>query len=576
MHAIDATSAVIFDSWGLTTIDFASGKVRIEKATSGDWLSSNGGTALVHNERGNKRVARSIPSLSQVKLASGGYDLKYQHLGMLSDGARAVKADGDELKLIALGSGKETKLALGTATKLKPFILGPRLDPFIGEYEQEIFIGSDDSFVLLTGDGTVRGGRIGKKVEHGWTATCGFPQGVLRVRPHADGTFISAWHPALNRSFCALITGGKTLSVREVETISPAVFDGRRLVYQPTEAQVVRELWNGQEAERFDLKSPGAGELLAEGDHALIVTADREAVHELSNGGRVFDRRLGDTSAPVRPVLRALEARFNRLARVANQVVTQNALFLPQYGRGLRPGYHFGHGDLGFLRLIVSAWVVNTLRTENGGQFSLGSYSNPTVIRPIDAKELARDFAALDAEGVDFLQHFGFLQHPLEECFGGSFNDEKKVKVKPPMQRDAEQLLLNAIIARRKAKGRVELAPNVAKWSKQKLTPASFIKELDPVTEDEGWFDAQTSVAWLVLDFFGEDALDVMIDWFAVRPSSMVRSNAHIIGAVPKRMLKQYPATKKPFADAVAKAVANAKGEDDTRFFTWLQNELVG
>ncbi|MFT3713611.1 MAG: hypothetical protein QM817_38630 [Archangium sp.] len=580
MHFIDADVAVIFDSWGFTTIELATGKVRMEKATSGSWFSCNGGTALVHNERGNRRVARGVPALAQVKLASGGYDLKYQHLAVLADGKRAMRGDGSGgLKLYDIGSGKESSVKLGAGTKLKPFTLGARLDPFVGEYEQEVFCGTDDAFVLLSGDGTLRGGKLGKKnaLEQEWTVKCGFPQGVLRVRPHGDGTFVSAWHPALNRSFCALITGGKTVVTREVESISPVVFDGARLVFQPTEKEVVRETFDGKDTERFAPSFTGAGELLAEGDHLLIVSPDRETVHEITGSThRVFNRRLGDTTAKERPVLRELEARFNRLARVANQVLTQSAVFLPQYGRGIRPGYQFGHGDLGFLRLVASAWVVKTLQNENQGRFSLGSYSNPTTLRPIDAKELQRDFEAIDATpGLDFLACLDFMQHPLEECFGGSFHDDEKVKVKKPMERDAEQALLWAVIERVKAKKPTPVAKSVAKWSKQALTPAAFIKQLDPGTDDQAWFDAQVSIGWLVLDYFGEDALEVMVDWFTQRPSNMVRSNAHIVGSVAKRMMKQYPKTKKPFTDAVQKATAAAKGEEDKRFFEWLGNDLA-
>ncbi|MBL8916103.1 MAG: hypothetical protein JNM17_35715 [Archangium sp.] len=575
MHAFDANGSVVivFDAYGITTIDLDTDKVRMEKATSGTWFTAAGGTGLFHNERSNSRVARTIPQLEQARV-SKGYDLKYQRPAMLSDGKRALRGEKEELKLYDVISGKESKPDFGTPKKLKPFSLGPKLDPYINEYESETFVGSDDSFAVLTGDGTLRGGRVGKKgvIEKPWTVKCGFSQGVLRARPHQSGTFISAWHPALNKAFCALITADG-VSTREVDSVSPVVFSGTHVVYQPSSANVMREPFrhptpspqgalDGSNGEAFAIpgEAHGSGELMSEGETVLFVTPDRESVLELNGQHRSFDRRLGDTTRADRPAFRDLLARFNSLARVANQVVFLKCIHMPQYGRGVRPHYDFGHGDFGFLRLAVSSWVVSTLRTERNGAWSLGSYSNPQYLRPIDAKELERDFAAIDAvENFDFLSSLSFLETPLHECWGGSFSDEKKVKPKPAMVKDAEHLLLCAVIEQLGSKKRVELSKNVAKWKKQKLTPASFIKALDPLSENEAWNESQTAVAWLVLDYFQEDVVDVFIDWFALRPSGMVQNNSHIVGDAAKRMMKQWPATKKPFLAALEKAAKSAK-----------------
>lgn len=564
MHAFDAngTVVILFDAYGISTIELSTGKVRMEKATSGSWFTAAGGTGLFHSERNNSRVARTVPKLEQARV-NKSYDLKYQRPAMLSDGKRALRGEREELKLYDVVSGKESKPTFGTPAKLKPFSLGPKLDPYINEYESVTFTGSDDSFAVLVGDGTLRGGRVGKKgvIENPWTVKCGFSQGVLRARPHQSGTFISAWHPALNKAFCALITN-KGVVTREVDSISPVVFSGEHLVFQPSAANVMREKFDGSGAEAFALpgEAHGAGELMSEGDTVLFVTPDRESVLELNGARRSFDRRLGDTTKADRPAFRALEARFNSLARVANQVITLSCIHMPQYGRGVRPHFTFGSGDLGFLTLAVSSWVVSTLRTERNGAWSLGSYSNPQHIRPIDAQELERDFAAIDAvEGFDFISSLSFLETPLHECWGGSFSDDKKVKPKPAMSREAEHLLLCAVIEQLGSKKRVVLSKGVAKWKKQKLTPASFIKALDPLSKNEAWNDSQTAVAWLVLDYFQEDALDIFIDWFALRPSGMVQNNSHIVGDAAKRMMKQWPATAKPFIAALEKAAKTAK-----------------
>ena len=591
MHAFDANGSVVilFDAFGINTIELTTGKVRCEKATSGQWFSANGGVGLFHSERANNRVARTLPGLTQTTV-SKGYDLKYQRVAVLADGKRALLPGDDALKLYVIASGKESTVPLPPGQKLKPVSFGPRLDPWVGEHEREVFVGADDSFAFFSGDGTARGGVLTRKangaaggdsprgpgIDAAWSMKCGFPQGVLRVRPHKSGTFLSAWHPALNRSFCALITP-KGVVTREVDTISPAVFSGTHLVFQPSAANVMREHFDGSGAEAFALpgEAQGPGELMSEGDAVLFVTPDRESVLELTGARRTFDRRLGTTTAAERPAFRALSARFNALARVANQVITLDCVHLPQYGRGVRPHFSFGHGDLGFLRLCVSAWVVTSLRRERGGAWSLGSYSNPTTIRPIDAEELLRDFAAIDATpDFDFVESLGFLESPLHECFGGSFSRDKKVKVKEPMKKDAEHLLLWAVIESLASKQRVPLAKSAPKWSKQKLTPQLFIKKLDPRDEREAWGEAQTAVAWLVLDYFGADALPIFIDWFAERPGGMVQNNAHIIGDVPRRMLTQWPETKKPFVAALEAASKKAKDEDLRRALDNFRDDL--
>lgn len=573
MHFFDAGGeyVVFFDAFGFSCLHFDTGKLKTDKEISGKWFTANGGVALPHNERANARVGRVLPTLAKKKIGDG-YDLKYSRVALLADGKRAAKHGDKELELIPLEKGAATKVALEAGKKLKPFTLGPRLDPY-KKWDSRIFVGTDDSFVVFDSEGTLYGGQLAKnKVTGPWSVKCGLPQGRVTAIPHATGTFVSAWHPALNRSFVALVNG--EAQTREVETISPATWSGKALVYQPSPSELVREPLSGGQSERFELpaNAQGPGEVMAHGDHLFFIPADRARVINVITGTAI-DRKLGENLIEIRGTFLEYERRFAELGRVANQTVELSCFNKPRFGRGHTPGLTWDDGDLGFLRLVVSSWLVHTLRTEHGGQYSLSSYSPPQFLRPIDAKELVRDFEAMDRGNLELLHGFTMLQHPLEEAYGGSFNDDKKVKVTKPMEQDAEHLLLWAVIEQLKSKKRVELAKNAPKWAKQKLTPEVFIKELDPRVGSEGWNDAQFAVAWLVLDYFGADAVKVFIDWLVLRPSGLARNNMHIIGDPAKRMFKQFPETKKPFFAAVEVAKKKAK-ESEQGLFQDLESSL--
>jgi hypothetical protein len=567
MHTFDASGeyVVFYDAFGLSCLQLAAGKIKTDKAISGRWFTANGGTALAHNERANARNARSLPAVARAKLADG-YDLKYQPVAVLADGKQAALGKEEGLELISLATGKVTaspKLAAGQ--KLKPFTLGPRLDPY-KQWDTRTFVGTDDSFVVFTSSGTLFGGQLKKgAIVAPWSVKCGLPQGRVTAIPRASGTFVTAWHPALNRSFCAIIRDGKA-DVREVETLSPATWTGKDMVYQPSPGEVMRG------TERFTLPQDahGPGELMAHGATLLFIPFDRARVINLVTG-KVIDRKLGSNLTALRTGFLEFERRFQELGRPANLLIDLDCMNKPRYGREHSPGFEWNDGDLGFLRLAVSAWLVHSLRTENGGRWSLGSYSNPQHIRPIDGAEMLRDFEAIDRGGIELLRVLDFLQHPFQEAWGGSGSE--KAKPKKAMGDDAEDLLLWAVIEQVASKKRVELAKGAATWAKQKLTPELLVKKLDPSSERDDWNDAQFALAWVVLDRFGAGALPVFIDWLALRPSRMAIANSHIISDAPKRMMIQFPETKKPLLAAIAKAAKSAKG-DQVHYFESLPQSL--
>lgn len=577
MHffSADGKYVVFYDAFGLTSLELPGGKLRTDKGLSGTWFSCNGDFALLHSARRNQRHARSVPDLNRAKFPDACYDLSYSHTAVLADGKRAALGNYDgELAIYSLTTGREdSRVKLAAGKKLAPFSLGPRLDPYVRT--AMTFVGTDDSFAVFSpNDATLYGGRIAKKgIEAPWAVKCGLPQGRVTAKPHASGTFVAAWHPALDRSFCAVVRDGKA-ETRGVDTISPATWSGDAIVFQPLPGEVVRETLAG-EAERFELPAGthGAGELMANGATLLFITPDRERVVDVTTGA-VFDRKLGASLLETRNAFINLERRFNDLGRAGNLLVELSCLELPAYGREHRPSFQWNDGDVGFLRLAVSAWLVHSLRVEENGRWSLGSYSNPQSIRPIDAKELVRDFEAMDEGGIELVPALAFLQSVLEDCYGGSFSEGKKVKVKKPMEKDAEQLLLWAVIEQLGSKKRVALAKGAAKWAKQKLTPQVFVKKLDPRDQSDAWADAQSSIAWLVLDFFGANAVPVFVDWLVARPSPFAKANPHIITDAPRRMMTQFPETKKKLLAAVDGALKKAKGEQ-LRYLEDLKGRLA-
>ena len=162
MHFFDARGeyVVFFDAFGFSCLHFDSGKLKTDKEISGRWFTANGGVALPHNERANARVGRVLPTVAKKTIADG-YDLKYSKVALLSDGKRAAKYGDKALELIPLEKGATTKVALEAGKKLKPFTLGPRLDPY-KQWDSRTFIGTDDSFAIFDSDGTLFGGQLTK------------------------------------------------------------------------------------------------------------------------------------------------------------------------------------------------------------------------------------------------------------------------------------------------------------------------------------------------------------------------------------------------------------------------------
>jgi hypothetical protein len=563
----DGEHLYLFDAFGLTEVTLPD-KARTDKVR-GTFLSVNGALLVAHIEAANKRFARKVPGLGPARLGDG-YDISYRPVAVLPDGKRVVCYEGGGLQAYAASSGNagaRLELDRKRLKRLKPIDLGPLLSP-VPDDEPMLAVGPDGSFAVLSpGSGELLGGNLGQRgltLEGGWRVKTGAPQGRVSLQPGPDGTFVSAFHVALDRAFCALVRDGK-VTTRVVDCVGPVAFADGELVYQTGDDEVVREPLDGDGRERFLLpeEARGVGEVLAHDETVLFLPPDRERLYDLTSGDTI-DRKLPAKEREVRAEFIAIPRRFNALGKSANLTVELVSVNPPAWGVGHRPELRWDHGDLGILRLFVCGQLTE----------QMSSYSPPREIRAVNAEEMIRAFEVIDATELELLPGLRFLETPYEECYGGSFSSGEKVKVKPAMKREAEHLLLWAIIETLKSKRPPPLAKKARAWGKKELTPDLLIKQLNPASKLEAWFDAQVAAAWIVLNYFQAEALPIFVDWLVERPSGFVQANSHIMASPVARMMVQHRSTRALLLGAIKKARQWAKGEERKMFLENLESSL--
>ena len=564
----DGKHLYLFDAFGLTEVTLPDG-ARTDKVR-GTFLSVNGELLVAHIEASNKRFARKVPGLKPARLGDG-YDIAYRPVAVLPDGKRLVCHDEGGLQAYSATTGKAgARLALDGKRfrRLGRVELGPLLSPAPQQDEPKLAVGPDGSFaVLLPGSGELWGGNLGQRglsLDGGWRLETGAPQGRVSLQAGPEGTFISAFHVALDRAFCALVRDGE-VATRVVDCVGPAAFGGGELVYQTGDGEVVREPFEGGGRERFLLpdEARGPGEVLAHDETVLFIPPDRERIYDLTSGD-VIDRRLPAGEREIRAEFLAIPRRFNALGKSANLTIELTSVNPPAWGAGHRPELRWDHGDMGILRLLVCGQLTELM----------SSYSPPREIRAVDAGEMIRAFEVIDETELELLKGLRFLGTPYEECYGGFLSSGRKVKVRPAMKREAEQLLLWAIIETLGSKKPVKLARKARAWARKELTPDLFIRRLAPDSKLKPWFDAQVAAAWIVLNYFQAGALPVFVDWLVERPSGFVQANSHIIASPVTRMMVQHRSTRAPLLTAIREARARARTEERRMHLENLESSL--
>lgn len=536
MHTFVDDALIVYDPFGLTRLTLSTGKSKHNKKVVGRFLAHNGTLLVGHSEVSNNRFAMSVPEMKVIPLASWNYDLTYgTAVGVTPDGL-PFTVKGTLLSFYGL-DGKP----LGTATldkpkKLKGIDLGPAL-PIARGVGTQVATGPDGTFVVVDASGLAGGTLTGTKkkraIEHAWTMPLAHPQGVVQLRAGAFGAFVSVFHPAQGKAYCALISAGK-VQREVVDCLGSADFDGTRIAYQASLTEVHRKPFGGA-VERLELPVKGIGDVMANGDHLFLLSPDGESIHDLVND-ETYVRGLPDAERPNRTKIHAFLEKFRPAANAANLTLQLEALEPPSYGGGPRPKWSWDAGDQSLLSLCV---VGNLLaRAYDDRDLSAGSWSNPSDCARGTVQAVAQLLAAVDEYDLDLLAGLAMMEHVLESNWEGRYT-----KPAPLFDPAAARALLWAVMEAATGKSLGKLPPAI--------NPDTVIAKLDP--KKAKWSrghhsDAQTAAAFLLIEALGAAAAPVLVDWLVKRPSGMVKSNMHIIGDSAVALVRAYPKTKAAFA----------------------------
>lgn len=537
MHSFspDGKHVVLCDGFGLTRLTFPK-QLKTDKIV-GHWMSANDGLVFAYHAPTNARVGRTVPELKPVSLEAN-YELSHGAAAPL-DAENALTIDDTTLTVLALKGGAKRQHELdGLAVDHGSLDLGPQLAQ---SSEKVVSAGSGGRFATWN----LQTGQL--FVGHFPDATkppvdvllfqAGAPQGTLQLRAVDGGWFVSAFHVSQGKAWCAFIDQAGQVVSRVVATLTAVAGTGRFFVSQPDAGTVLREPITGTRSEPFALKMPGAlAELMAHGDSIWALASDHESFVDVV-AGTVLDRKLPAADKEARAGLRAFVAPYQDAGRSAN--LTIFPWFRPTKDRS-EQGYPYNAGDGGLLRGLVMGNLFVRCRSVDDGRWRVGSFSNPTWMRAVGVDEVRAALVAADEHKLGLLS--GLSQ--LSSALSGEFEKGHRV-----FSDDASGLLLAAIIA--SSKGAATVADVRAPAS---LTAQEFLEALDPRVEAEGWREAQTTVLWIVVDRFGAEAAPIVIDWLLTRPSSLARSNSHILADPIKRMTRRFPATARAFAAAADEA----------------------
>ncbi|MDP2344308.1 MAG: hypothetical protein Q8O67_25335 [Deltaproteobacteria bacterium] len=557
MHSFtaDGKHLVIFDGFGLSRLTLPKA-VKTDKIC-GHWLSANDGLVLVHNESVNARALRTVPELTIVKV-DGSYELKYGPAVPLDD-KHVLTGDGVSVQVVKLKDGKplgkhDLAEIAGAATRPERIDLGPQLAR--PSYKTIVAAGDDGAFALWSPmAGQLFLGRLPKPsaapvdvvVVH-----AGSPQGLPQLRVVAGGVFVSTFHVAHNKAWCAFVDARGAVTARVVDSVAPVAFAAGKLVSQPDDATVLREpLAGGGNAERFALKQRGpVAELMAHGSAIWALAGDRESFLDVVSGA-VVDRKLPAAEKATRAGLRGFIGPYQHAARAANLTIFP---WLKSKPAGKHEqGYSYDRGDDGLLGIFVMSNVFARCRVVDDGRWRVGSYSSGMSLGPVDVDAVRRALEAVDEDGLDLLVGMSLLSSPLSSAA------EDLERTTPLFSPDAARLLLAAVIAR--LAGAKTVASTKVPTS---LTPEQVIAELDPLVDVEGWTDAQTPAAFLVAGLFGKDAVPVLVDWLVARRNYFAINNTHILVAPVEKLMARYPELTRTFRAAVDRTAAamGDKGEE--------------
>ena len=558
MHAFIDDHLIVLDPFGLTRVTLPN-KVKSNKKVSGEFLKANGKLLVGRSNISNRGFAMTVPELKVISVDKDwGYNLHYQTSTAVTPAGLPIDAETDALVLYDL-KGKEKGRLPRPKTKPRGKVdLGPTF-PSDASDARLLAVGVDGTFVVFA-DEALWGGKLteGKKatITDAWSATIARPQGQRSVKAGAFGAFASTFQRSQGKAYCVLVADGK-LAHAVVDCVGPVDFDGANIVYQSSTSEVCRVSIAGGAADRFDLpkSAHGIGQVMADGEHVMFLTPDHEGILDLATDDTV-DRGLPAGERAMRTKLLAFIHGFDAVAARANLHVRLTSLSPPAYGRGPRPHWDWDAGDHSVMRLLVIGNVVAASYRDR--ELSAGSFSNPQELAPVTEGDMVRTLEAIDAHELDLLAGLCTLDSPLSNYYDATFGTPKKRE--PRFESGAAQALLWAIVESLGKKQQPKLAAKAAKWATQPITAAQLIAKLDPSRD---WrrgdmSDAQTSAAWVVVDYLQADAFDVMYDWLIERQSPMVDANMHIVSDPVKALAKMYPKQGKAFAAKLA-AVAKRK-----------------
>ncbi len=553
MHAFLGDHLLVYDPFGLTRITLPA-KVKTNRKVVGDLLVANGPLLVGHSEVNNRRFAMSVPELKVIPTGdSWSYDLSYGTSIAVTPAGLPVVV-GERLEIYGTDGKQKAAIAVPAGKPLGRIDLGPELVAS-QTFTTVVAIGPDGTFVALA-DGRAFGGTLAKTtITNPWTAVAGRTQGQVHLRAGAFGAFLSAFHPARNRAMCVLVAGGK-LTHDVVECIAPVDFDGTRIAYQPSPTAVCRKPIGGDAIEHFELPASaiGRGRVMADGDRLLFLTPDHERVIDVV-ADDVVVRGLPDEERPVRSKVLAFVDSFRAVASVANLDIRLAALLPPAYGMGHRPQWQWTDGDESLLHKVAIGNFQQ--RTRNDPDFRAGSYSSPTTIARVTEAEVQRVFDVIDAHALDLLPGLAMASYALD----WHWNHRRGTTPKPVFDKPAARMLLWALVETVGKERPPKLAPNGKAWAQQPLDAKTLIAKLDPSNPwrvQQDGEDCQTTAAWLVLDYFEADAVDVFADWLIDRPSGMAEANTHIVGTPVARMMAIYPDAAKRMTARLEQAAASS------------------
>ncbi|MFT3700692.1 MAG: hypothetical protein QM831_46535 [Kofleriaceae bacterium] len=501
----------MFDAFGLTRVTLSTGKAKHNKKVAGDWHLHTGTHVFGHGEVSNKRFGFTLPELTIRKLDDLDYTLAYQRNIGLAPNGTPFSTTGTTYAGRPIPPGKQlAQVSLGPS-----LLLRDRFAPIVVTSES-------GHFVMLTAT-DLRGGHFdGKQITSTWSAPVELPRGEITLRVGPTFAFASAYHATNHSAHCVQIVQGKLVRTAIVPALGPVDFDGERIAYQPDREHVHRRRFTDEVEEIFELPAAahGIGEVMADGEHLLFVTPDRETILDLVTDD-VIPRGLPDAERETRRVIHAeLDA-----ARAASDSIGAN-LHVRAIDHG-RASWGWSEGDQSLVSFGVIGTFVHRMSSHADQRLRPGSWSNSYQLAPITTADMVRYRAALDAGHVEVLATTEWIRHAIAEAWRA----EHHKPTGPRFEKQAGYMLVRELVGQR---------------GDTPITAREIIAALDPVT-----LERVDGAAWLVFDVLEANARDVMVDWMVLRPSAHVATNPHVFRDVLQAIVRLDPGARSVIAAAI-------------------------